>query len=165
MASKYKWDDFQWDSMNDDLDRLVALSNYYGADPDLVLAGGGNSSVKTEDILYIKASGTTLANIGRDGFLPLSRKKVREILGKSYSQEPLEREAEVKNDMLEARLQPETPAWPSVETMLHELIGFKFVVHTHPNLINGLTCGKKGKTIAEELFGDDALWINYSDPG
>jgi len=54
---------------------------------------------------------------------------------------------------------------PSVETMLHESIRFKFIVHTHPCLINGLTCAKDGKKTAKELFGNDALWIDYTDPG
>ena len=53
MASKYNWSDFDWDGMGDDIDRLVALSRYYGSDPDFLLAGGGNTSVKTEDSLFI----------------------------------------------------------------------------------------------------------------
>jgi len=48
--------------------------------------------------------------------------------------------------------------------MFHEQINHRFVVHTHPSLINGLTCAKEGKTIAGELFGDDALWVDFA-PG
>jgi len=91
MASKYDWHDFEWDSMTDDLDRVVALSRYYGSDPDFLLAGGGNTSMKTVDTLHIKASGISLADITRDGFVQMVRDKVRDILAKSYSQEPLER--------------------------------------------------------------------------
>lgn len=165
MASRYSWNDINWDNMGDDLDRIVTLSNYYGSDPDFVLAGGGNTSIKTEDTLYIKASGTTLADITREGFLALDRDKVRGILGKSYSKEPLKREEQVKSDMLAARRDQESVTRPSVETMLHELINCKFIVHTHPNLVNGLTCSRKGETIAGEIFGDDAIWIDYADPG
>jgi rhamnose utilization protein RhaD (predicted bifunctional aldolase and dehydrogenase)/NAD(P)-dependent dehydrogenase (short-subunit alcohol dehydrogenase family) len=164
MASEYNWGDFDWDNMEDDLDRIVALSRYYGSDPDFLLAGGGNTSMKTEDTLYIKASGFSLANIERHGFVPMDREKVGEILVKSYSRDPFEREAEVKSDMLAARVDPESSARPSVETMFHDLINYKFVVHTHPSLINGLTCSKKGKAIAAEIFGDDAIWIDYA-PG
>ena len=53
MASKYNWDDFGWEKMNSDLERLVAISNYYGSDPDFLLAGGGNTSAKTEDRMFI----------------------------------------------------------------------------------------------------------------
>lgn len=164
MASKYKWSDFDWDNMSDDLDIIVALSRYYGSDPEFLLAGGGNTSMKTEDSLYIKASGISLADIGRDGFVEVVRDRARDMLARSYSQDPLEREEQLKNDMLKARRNQETEARPSVETMFHEQIRYKFAVHTHPSLINGLTCGKKGKSIADELFGDDALWISYA-PG
>jgi rhamnose utilization protein RhaD (predicted bifunctional aldolase and dehydrogenase)/NAD(P)-dependent dehydrogenase (short-subunit alcohol dehydrogenase family) len=164
VASEHDWHDFDWDSMDDDLDRIVAISRYYGSDPDFLLAGGGNTSMKTEDTLYIKASGISLADITRDGFVEMARGEVRDILTRSYSQDPLEREEQVKNDMLAARRHQETDARPSVETMFHEQIDYKFVVHTHPSLINGLTCGRKGKTIAGELFGDDALWVGYA-PG
>jgi rhamnose utilization protein RhaD (predicted bifunctional aldolase and dehydrogenase)/NAD(P)-dependent dehydrogenase (short-subunit alcohol dehydrogenase family) len=164
VASEYNWDDIDWDGMSDDLDRIVALSRYYGSDPDFLLAGGGNTSMKTGDTLYIKASGISLADIERDGFVEMVRGKVRDILTKCYSTEPLEREEQVKNDMLAARRHQESEARPSVETMFHEQIDYKFVVHTHPSLINGLTCAEKGRAIAEELFGDDALWIDYA-PG
>lgn len=164
MASKYKWQDFNWDNMRDDMDRIVALSRYYGSDPDFLLAGGGNTSMKTEKSLYIKASGISLADIDRTGFVEMARVKVREILKKTYSQNPLEREEQVKNDMLAARCDQESGARPSVETMFHEQINFKFVVHTHPSLINGLTCSRDGKAIADKLFGDDALWVDYA-PG
>ncbi len=165
MASKYDWQEFDWDKMEDDLDKIVALSRYYGSDPDFVLIGGGNTSVKINDSLFIKASGISLANIDRNGFVELLREKVRSILNESYSKDPIEREEQVKEKLLESRKDKKASLRPSVETMLHESICYKFIVHTHPCLINGLTCGNDGKTIAEELFGDSALWINYTDPG
>ena len=164
MASKYNWHNIDWDNMGDDLDKLAAISRYYGSDPDFLLAGGGNTSMKTEDSLYIKASGFSLGDIGREGFVEMVRDKVRDILAKSYSQDPLELEQQVKDDMLAARRDQESDTRPSVETMFHEQINNKFVVHTHPSLINGLTCAKKGEAVARELFGDDALWIDYA-PG
>jgi len=165
MASKYNWEEIDWKKMNDDLDKIVALSRYYGSDPDFVLAGGGNTSVKTDDILYIKSSGISLGDITKEGFIALSRKKVRQILQESYHKDPIKREEQVKEKLLDAKVDKESSARPSVETMLHESIKYKFIVHTHPHLINGLTCGKSGKSIAEELFGDNTLWIDYTDPG
>jgi rhamnose utilization protein RhaD (predicted bifunctional aldolase and dehydrogenase)/NAD(P)-dependent dehydrogenase (short-subunit alcohol dehydrogenase family) len=164
MASKYNWEEIDWKNMNDDLDRIVALSRYYGSDPDFVLAGGGNTSVKMGDTLYIKTSGISLADMTRDGFVALSREKVSKILVENYSKDHLLREEQVKDKLLEARIDKESGR-PSVETMLHESIKYKFVVHTHPCLINGLTCAKNGKDITKELFGDKALWIDYTDPG
>ncbi|MGB9597655.1 MAG: hypothetical protein ACPL7B_15335, partial [Candidatus Poribacteria bacterium] len=80
MASKYDWNEINWQDIKDDLDKIVVLSRYYGSDPDFVLAGGGNTSVKTDEILYIKSSGISLGDITREGFIALSRKKVRQIL-------------------------------------------------------------------------------------
>jgi len=164
MASKYNWNDFDWNNMSDDLEKIIALSRYYGSDPDFLLAGGGNTSIKTEDSLFIKASGFSLADIDKDGFVEMVRSKVSTILKKTYSRDPVEREEQVKNDMLNARRYPEKKTRPSVETMFHEQIRYKFIVHTHPGFINGLTCSMDGKIVAKELFGNEALWIDYS-PG
>ena len=55
---------------------LLAISHHYGSDPEFLLAGGGNSSFKTEKHLYIKASGVSLSDIGEGGF-DAGGKKVR----------------------------------------------------------------------------------------
>jgi len=151
-----------------DLEQLLKISHFFGKNPDFILAGGGNTSVKSGDILYIKPSGTTLAAIKKEEFIAIDRKKIRKILEKKYDPAPFKREEQVKQDLLDARLDFKPDSCgprASVETGLHEIIDYKFVVHTHPNLINGLTCGKNGKKIAYKLFGNDYLWIDYTDPG
>lgn len=60
-------------SFEKDINALVAMSNKYGADEEFVLAGGGNTSYKTADTLYIKGSGTSLATITVDGFVKIDR--------------------------------------------------------------------------------------------
>ena len=55
------------------LDELVELSNRYGSDPSFVLAGGGNTSFKTADELWVKGSGTALSSITNDGFVRMDR--------------------------------------------------------------------------------------------
>ncbi|MEI6579485.1 MAG: class II aldolase, partial [Eubacteriales bacterium] len=52
-----------------------------------------------------------------------------------------------------------------VETTLHSLFPQTFVLHLHPALVNGLTCGKDGEKITRELFGDDFIWIGLCRPG
>ena len=49
---------------------------------------------------------------------------------------------------------------PSVEALLHNLFAYTYVLHVHPTLINGLTCGKGAKALCEELLGKDVLWID-----
>src|SRR3954462_12187773 len=56
----------------DPIDRLVQLSHLIGQDPRLVQPGGGNTSLKEGDTLFVKGSGTDLRTIGRDGFTRLS---------------------------------------------------------------------------------------------
>ena len=55
---------------------LIEMSHRYGSDPEFVLAGGGNTSYKTEDMLYVKGSGTALATISESGFVKMDRKKL-----------------------------------------------------------------------------------------
>ncbi len=54
---------------------------------------------------------------------------------------------------------------PSVETSLHDLIQYKFVVHLHPTLINGILCSRNAKNLTMKLFGESVLFVPYTDPG
>jgi len=167
MIRRTAWKDVAWGEM-DTLDQLVHLSRYYGSNPDFVLAGGGNTSAKMGDELYVKASGVEMANITREGFVCLSRERLARILTTPYPAEPMAREEEIKRDLLAARrggLEAEGGQRPSVESVLHEIVKRRFVVHTHPTLVNGLTCSKEGKERAEQMFGEEALWVDYADPG
>lgn len=147
------------------LTKITEISNKYGANPEFVLAGGGNTSYKDAKFLYIKGSGTTLANITEDGFVKMNRKKLSAMFTKAYSENAAEREAQVLEDMMDAREKTELSKRPSVETLLHNLINYKYIVHTHPSMLNGMTCGKNGKKTAQELFGDDVIWIDIIEPG
>ena len=147
------------------LEKLAEISRCYGQDEEFVLAGGGNTSFKDEDHLYVKASGVKLADIQAEGFVKMSRRKLRALCEKEYPTEPAAREEEVLKDIMDCREPGEEAKRPSVEVMLHELIGFPFVVHTHPPMANGLTCGRVGEKAAGELFGDDMLWIPTVEPG
>ena len=69
------------------------MSNRYGADSRYVLAGGGNTSYKEGDCLYIKGSGTSLATIKPEEFVVMRRAQVTEILSKTYPEGDQEREA------------------------------------------------------------------------
>ncbi|HEY9594833.1 MAG TPA: class II aldolase/adducin family protein, partial [Spirochaetia bacterium] len=148
-----------------DLSELVEVSRFYGLGNDFVISGGGNTSVKDAERIAIKASGFPLRGITEAGFVELSRVQLRNIMKKTYSAEPFQREKEIKNDLMACRVDTEKGGRPSVETSLHEMIGFRFVVHTHPSVVNAVTCSKNGEEVARELFGDAALWVPYTDPG
>jgi NAD(P)-dependent dehydrogenase (short-subunit alcohol dehydrogenase family)/rhamnose utilization protein RhaD (predicted bifunctional aldolase and dehydrogenase) len=144
---------------------LIEISQFYGKQKDFVLAGGGNTSYKNAGYLWVKASGFSLSTISEAGFAKLDRKQLDEINTKSYSTEVLQREEEIKNDLLKSRVEPEKGQRPSVETSLHNLIDYAFIVHTHSTKVNGLMCSKQAAEKTAELFGDDVLYIPYDDPG
>ncbi len=152
-------------NLNDPVDALIELSRFYGVDPTMVLAGGGNTSVKIGDRLFVKASGAALATITRDGFAILDRTKLDAIAAADFGTNVESREAQYKSAILAARVEPEKNQRPSVESLIHHLVPGKFVVHTHATLINTLTCHTRGQQIAAEIFGDDVLWTPFVDPG
>ncbi len=146
------------------LNIITEISHKYGSDEKYVLAGGGNTSFKNEENLYIKGSGTSLATIAPSGFVKMDRKALSNIWNKTYPQNKDAREAEVLKDMMVSRCEGEENKRPSVETLLHNLFKQRFVLHVHPALVNGLTCAVNGKSIVEALF-DNAIWIEETEPG
>ncbi|MBE6871535.1 MAG: SDR family NAD(P)-dependent oxidoreductase [Ruminococcaceae bacterium] len=144
---------------------LVKMSNKYGSDPEFVLAGGGNTSYKTDKELYIKGSGTTLATIKEAGFVKMNREKLAKLWTTEYSADTAVRESEVLADLMAARFPEDMNKRPSVETLLHDLFAETYVLHVHPPMVNGLTCGQKGEAEMNRIFGNDAAWINETKPG
>ncbi len=140
------------------------MSHKYGADAEYVLAGGGNTSLKTKDVLYIKGSGSSLATIREDQFVKMDRAALRAMWTKEYATDVKQREAEVLSDMMDARLRGEEGKRPSVETLLHDLFPQTLVLHVHPALVNGLTCSVGAEEEMKKLF-PDAIWVPSSNPG
>ena len=129
-----------------------------------MIAGGGNTSFKDDKSIWIKASGAALETIDENGFVCLSREKLKIVSSKTYSQDSAQREAEVKAD-LAAAIESSGNNRPSVETSMHEIIDYPYVVHTHPTLVNALMCSNNARPDCLGLFGDQALFIPYTDPG
>jgi NAD(P)-dependent dehydrogenase (short-subunit alcohol dehydrogenase family)/rhamnose utilization protein RhaD (predicted bifunctional aldolase and dehydrogenase) len=148
-----------------DLKDLIEVSRFYGKGNDFTIAGGGNTSVKDDERFAIKASGVGLCDITEAGFVELSRPSVRRILSQTYSEEPFQREEQIKNDLLASRTDPDKGGRPSVESSLHEMLDWKYVVHTHPFEVNALLCSQEAEKVAKDLFGDSALLVPYTDPG
>jgi rhamnose utilization protein RhaD (predicted bifunctional aldolase and dehydrogenase)/NAD(P)-dependent dehydrogenase (short-subunit alcohol dehydrogenase family) len=145
------------------LENLIKISQFYGKNPEMVIAGGGNTSFKNVDNIWVKASGHALATITEDGFAKLDRKKLGLISEKTYSADPFERERQIKDDLMEATITKDCR--PSVETSMHDVIEYAYVVHLHPTKVNGLMCGSEVVKYLDELFGDQVVYIPYIDPG
>lgn len=144
------------------IEDLIAISRKFGQDSRFVIAGGGNTSYKDENRLWVKASGHALATITEDGFAVLDRALLNEMGEKAYNADTAIREEQVKNDLAAACITKDRR--PSVETSLHNCMGFAFVVHLHPTLVNGLMCSVNAEAACKEIF-PDALYIEYTDPG
>ena len=142
---------------------LALMSNKYGADPEYVLAGGGNTSFKCEDLLWVKGSGTALATIKPEDFVVLVREKLDAMWRVDYPTDEDTRESSVLSDMMSARVEGENRR-PSVETLLHNLFPQQYILHVHPAIVNGLTCAKDGEAAAKRLF-PQAVWVKACKPG
>jgi rhamnose utilization protein RhaD (predicted bifunctional aldolase and dehydrogenase) len=144
------------------LTTITRLSHEFGT-PDYVKGGGGNTSAKTSDTLWVKPSGTTLAGLSPQSFVAMDRRKLAELYQLAVPPDPQARETLIKNGMA-AAVHPGQSAHPSVESPLHDALSATFVVHTHPALVNGMACARQGQEACQRLF-PDALWVPYVDPG
>jgi len=162
------WDNNIAAACRDDLDLRVYTSQLLGAEEDLVLHGGGNTSVKIseknifgeeEDILYVKGSGWDLATIERPGFAPVKMN----VLLKLAELPELSDSDMVKNQRM-AMTDPSAPN-PSVEAILHAIIPFKFVDHTHADTVVAMTNTPEGENHVRDVYGDRILIVPYVMPG
>ena len=151
-----------------DLAMRVYTSRLLGRSDELVLHGGGNTSVKStqtnifgqeEDILFVKGSGWDLKTIEEEGFSP-ARLQTLLRLGRLPSMTDTEMARELKASMTN----PNAPS-PSIEAILHALIPCKFVDHTHTDAVVALSNSPEGKKILEALYGETVLILPYIMPG
>ncbi len=142
----------------DDLGLRVYTSRLLGGDSNLVLHGGGNTSVKIDDILYVKGSGWDLATIEREGFSPVKTIKLIELLDYERLSD-----SEMVRLQREALVDKDAPN-PSVEAILHALIPYKFVDHTHSDAMVTISNSLQGEEIISELYRD-YLIVPYVMPG
>ena len=146
------------------LAELVAMSNRYGSNSEFVLAGGGNTSFKDAETLYVKGSGSALATIQAEQFVVMDRAKLTAMMDQTYPAKDDEREAAALADMMAARRPGQEAKRPSVETTLHNLFPFSYVLHVHPALVNGLTCSLGSDKLTAELF-PEAVFVPICKPG
>ena len=151
-----------------DLERLVNRSRMIGADPELVVHGGGNTSSKTRErdhlgrerqVLRIKGSGTDLKTIGADGFPGLFLDDLLALR---------EREEMSDEDMVAylAHCMVEPGARrPSIETLLHAFLPARHVDHVHADVICALTNNAEPERHVREALGDDVMVVPYIRPG
>lgn len=157
------WNDAEAATINNELDMRVYTSRLLGKNMNLVMHGGGNTSVKSsvdgEDILYVKGSGWDLETIEPAGFAPVKLNVLLEMAKASHLSD-----TDMVAQQRQAMIDSNAPN-PSVEAILHAVIPFKFVDHTHADALVTLSNTPNGKAILEELYGDRVVFVPYVMPG
>jgi rhamnose utilization protein RhaD (predicted bifunctional aldolase and dehydrogenase)/NAD(P)-dependent dehydrogenase (short-subunit alcohol dehydrogenase family) len=150
------------------LGQRVYTSRLLGRDHTLVLHGGGNTSVKIRerdifgdevDILYVKGSGWDLETIEAAGFAPLRLDRVLRLANLEELSDP-----QMVQELRAAMTNPSAPT-PSVETILHASLAYRFVDHTHADALLAITNTLDGEQRVREIYGDSVVVIPYVMPG
>lgn len=165
-----RWDDTEaarWADLGD-LGEITYGSRLVGADPALVLHGGGNTSIKGvssdawgEPIptLWVKGSGWDLATIEPSGFAPLRLEPVRRLAQLAELSD-----TEMVNQLRIGLLDASAPN-PSVEAILHALLPHRAVLHSHADAVLALTNTADGDARVRELWSGRVVVVPYVMPG
>src|ERR1700704_5042960 len=163
-----RWTDTEAQAFDGLLGQRVYTSRLLGQDHALVLHGGGNTSVKIrernifgdeEDILYVKGSGWDLETIEAAGFAPLRLERVLRLATLDRLSDP-----RMVQELRAAMTDPSAPP-PSVETILHAILPFRFVDHTHADALLAITNTVDGEQRIREIYGDSVVVLPYVKPG
>ncbi len=152
----------------EDLALRVYTSRLIGCEPELVIHGGGNTSVKTtgkdflgkeHDVLCVKGSGWDLSTIEPEGLPALYLGPLIEIRGRAQlSDEDMVR-------FLRANLLNPMSPNPSVETLLHAFLPKKFIDHSHATAILALVDQPDGMALCRAVYGDRVAIVPFVMPG
>ena len=163
-----RWDDAGAAGFTGALGERVYTSRLLGVDPELVLHGGGNTSVKMRhttvfgdevDVLVVKGSGSDLADIDESGFAWLRLDAVARLAELDALSD-----TEMAEQLRLAEVVAGGPA-PSVEAILHALLPACFVDHTHADAVVTITNTPAGADTVAEVYGDRVLVVPYVMPG
>ena len=166
---KNRWDDNEAKRLNNDpLQLRVYTSRLLGLEHDLVLHGGGNTSVKTEatnlfgekeQLIYIKGSGWDLTSIEATGFAPVRISSIKRL-----AQLDQLSDTDMVIALRSAMTNPDAPN-PSVEAILHAMIPFTYVDHTHADAVVTISNTPDGEHQVRQLYGSRVLVVPYVMPG
>jgi len=151
-----------------DLALRVYTTRLLGRNKELVLHGGGNTSVKTTikdidgkkyKVLCVKGSGWDMAEIEPAGLPAVKLEPLLTLKEKKY----LSDENMVsfqKRNLIDIK----SPN-PSVETFLHAFLPLKFVDHTHADAVLNVTNRPGGLNFCKKVFGSKVSVVPYVMPG
>ncbi len=162
------FNDSDYAACPDELARRVYTSRLLGRDKSLVLHGGGNTSVKVveknafgedEEILYVKGSGWDLEKIEAGGFAPVRLHHLKRLASLPALSDPA-----MVNELVTHMTRASAPV-PSVEAILHAILPYKYVDHTHADAVVTVTNSVLGEARIREIYGDSVVVVPYVMPG
>ncbi len=143
-------------------------SRLLGAEPDLVLHGGGNSSVKAPwrsllgdevPAIFVKGSGLDMAVIEPAGHAGLD-------LGYLLRLRHLDDlDDTVMVEQLRTHLLHADSPTPSIEALVHSFLPATYVDHTHADAVLALTNRADGEALTQEALGEGVIVLPYITPG
>ena len=151
-----------------DLALRVYTTRLLGRNKELVLHGGGNTSVKTKikdidgkkyNVLCVKGSGWDMADIEPAGLPAVKLEPLLSMKKKKYLSDENMVSFQKKN-----LIDIKSPN-PSVETFLHAFLPFKFVDHTHADAVLNVTNRPGGLNFCKKVFGNKVSVVPYVMPG
>jgi rhamnose utilization protein RhaD (predicted bifunctional aldolase and dehydrogenase)/NAD(P)-dependent dehydrogenase (short-subunit alcohol dehydrogenase family) len=163
-----RWNDDDAARCSGELALRVYTSQLLGRDPSLVLHGGGNTSVKLRevdvlgdavDVLYVKGSGWDLATIREPGFAPVRMDHLLRLATLESLSDP-----QMVSELATHVMRAGAPA-PSVEAILHAILPYPYVDHTHADALLAVTNTADGARRIRDIYGDDVVLIAYVMPG
>ncbi|MBI3371194.1 MAG: bifunctional aldolase/short-chain dehydrogenase [Betaproteobacteria bacterium] len=161
---KSLWNDAEAAQCSGPLGLRVYSSRLLGRDKSLVLHGGGNTSVKLrqkslfgedEDVLYVKGSGCDLETVEAADFAPVQLGYVQRLAGLANLSDP-----QLMNELATHKLSAAAPA-PSVESLLHAILPYRYVDHTHADAVLSVSNAPDGEKRVREIYGDKVVVIPY----
>lgn len=165
---KNLWNDADASACKSDLELRAYSSRLIGLDSELVLHGGGNTSVKTQvtdlfgkaiDAIYVKASGFDLAKMGVEGFTGLELQPLLALAELETLSDP-----EMVNAVRRSRFDT-TASSASIEAIVHAIIPSKFVDHSHADAILTISNSKGSSAVWSAIYGDRVAVLPYVKPG
>jgi rhamnose utilization protein RhaD (predicted bifunctional aldolase and dehydrogenase)/NAD(P)-dependent dehydrogenase (short-subunit alcohol dehydrogenase family) len=160
--------DYKKKKINKDLALRIYTTHLLGRNPKLVLHGGGNSSVKSVgknlykkdvNLIYVKGSGWDMSNLNELGMPGLELNPLLETI-KLYELNDNDMVNLLRSNLINANAPN-----PSVETLLHAYLPFKFVDHTHSNAFLSILNQPNPQAIIKKIFGNKLGIVPYIMPG
>lgn len=165
---KSRWGEGDVPDAGDLLATRVYSSRLIGMDRSLVLHGGGNTSVKDvvtdrfgeqHQVLHVKASGYDLATMGAEGFTGLLLAPVLRLAGLDVLSDD-----DMVAELKKVRLDPDAAA-PSIEAIVHALVPYRFVDHSHADAVLTVSNSQRGRAVLGEIYGPRVKILPYVKPG